>query len=74
MSQYFVDTGESVEYHDTAEAAKKSAEEWIAEYQLQPEWYEAVERVCWGVVREHAMPRRHGENDEYVTYELKEPK
>lgn len=34
----------------------------------------AVERVCWGVVKEYAMPRWHGEKNEYVTYELKEPK
>lgn len=72
--QFFVDTGDGVEYHDTAVAAKKSAEDWIAEYRTMPEWDEAVERVCWGVVREYAMPRWHGENNEYVTYELKEPK
>ena len=72
--QFFVDTGDDVEYHESAADAKKSAEEWIAEYRQQPEWDEAVERVCWGVVREYAMPRWHGEKNEFVTYELKEPK
>lgn len=62
--QFFVDTGDGVEYHDTALAAKKSAEDWIDEYRQQPEWDEAVERVCWGVVREYAMPRWHGPENE----------
>lgn len=31
-----------------------AAEEWIDAYRTLPEWDEAVERVCWGVVREYA--------------------
>lgn len=75
MAQFFVDTGDGVEYYDTAEEAKRAAENWIDEYRTLPEWDEAVERVGWGQIRESAWPRCYEKDGgEYVDYSLKEPK
>lgn len=74
MPQYFVDNGDGTEYYDTEAEAKKSAEDWIDEYRTLPEWDEAVERVCWGVVREYACPEeKEFDGNQYVDYKLKEP-
>lgn len=69
MSKYFVDTGEGTEYHDTEESARQSAADWIAEYCTQPEWDEAVDRVCWGEVRQHSIGIPRGD---YWTYNLED--
>lgn len=72
---YFVDTGEGVEYYDTEAEAKKSAEDWIDEYRTNGdgEWDTAVERICWGVVREYACPMVHAVEG-YVDYKLEKSK
>lgn len=72
MGLYFVYTGDGIEYHDTEAAARKSAEDWIDEYRTLPEWDEAVDRVCWGDVRQQTKEITVGPEDEYVDYILED--
>lgn len=65
--RFFVDNGDGTEYYATEAEARKAADDWIAEYQTIPEWDEAVDRVCWGEVREYA---RGYQNAEYISYKL----
>lgn len=71
MALFFVDTGDGVEYHNTAEEARQSAEDWIGEYRTLPEWDEAVDRVCWGEVRQVATEVPKGEYVEYCLEDVK---
>ncbi len=70
MSLYFVSTGDGVEYYHTEQDAIKSAQEWIDEYRTLPEWDEAVDRVCWGEVRQQTREVTVGDNDEFVDFIL----
>lgn len=70
MSLYFVNTGDGIEYHDKEQDAIKSAQDWIDEYRTLPEWDEAVDRVCWGEVRQQTREVTVGDNDEFVDFIL----
>lgn len=54
--RYFVDTGEGIEYHETEQAARESADANIDGWKAYGgnEWPEEVKQVCWGVVIERA--------------------
>lgn len=75
MPQYFVHNGDGgLEFYDDRVEAKSAAMAWIDEYRTLPEWDEAVDHVCWGLVMQHTIEVDHqGEfGREYVDYVLKD--
>ena len=64
MDKYFSycdDTGFST--HNTEEAAKSAAKEYIADYRdkCDPEWNEEVSNTCWGQIRQGVIEIDTGE-------------
>ena len=52
--------GSGMEFHDTEEAARKEAEEAFEFYKGEaPDgWFEEVESVCWGEVRQRVTEKK----------------
>jgi hypothetical protein len=46
--------GNGLELHATEEEAKKSAQDAIDDCLDGGEWYEEVEQICWGDIRQHS--------------------
>lgn len=62
-------------WHETAEAAKTSAEEELKQYRndakFDGEWPQEVEEIRWGEVKEATAEIRHDEEEEGCDYALK---
>ena len=72
MPQYFVHDGDGcIDFYDSPEEARAVAKEWIESYRDSPEWDEAVERIWWGLVRQHAV-QVDVPGTEFVDYVLKD--
>lgn len=72
--RYFVNTGESVDFYDTAEQAINAAEKAIEDWRdcCDPDWPDEVENVCWGPIHGESVAI-DVEGGKYLRYELSEP-
>jgi hypothetical protein len=78
--KYFSNQPDGFQFHDTAEAAKKEAEEalqYYADEAASDGWNEEVESICWGEVKECVVmvsckkAPRGSQFSEIVEYKLK---